>query len=69
MSLCDRFWVPSFWWWLSKEATWIILADMVPQWELPRTQHRVVMVEVTAGDPLTQEEVTLRADMEVTMSR
>jgi hypothetical protein len=77
MSLSVRFWVHSFWWWLSEEATWIILADMVLQlyhltaalWELLHTQHRVVMVAVMEGDPLTREEVTVRAAMEVTMSR
>jgi len=81
MSLIARFWVHSFWWRLSVEVTWIIPADMVlqhyhliaPLWELLHTQHRVVMVAVMvavmAGDPLTREEVTLRAAMEVTMSR
>ena len=77
MLLFVRFWAHSFWSWLSEEATWIIPADMVLQqyhltahlWELLRTQHRVVMVAVTAEDPLIREGVTLRAAMEVTMSR
>lgn len=77
MPLFVRFWVHSFWWWLSEEAIWIIPADMVlqhyqltaPLWELLHTQHRVVMVAVMVGDPLTREEVTLQAAMEVTMSR